>query len=99
MTRRATAEPDVYDNPDEERYEIELDGVVAGFTVYYVEQGRFVFPHTIIEPQFEGHGLGQRLIRGALDDMRARGEKIVPLCAFVSAFIRKHPESADLVGS
>jgi uncharacterized protein len=37
-------------------------------------------------------------VRGALDDMRARGLKVAPVCPFVAAYIRRHPEYADLVG-
>jgi predicted GNAT family acetyltransferase len=42
-------------------------------------------------------GLGSALVAGALDDARARGLRVVPICPFVDAYIRRHPDYADLV--
>jgi predicted GNAT family acetyltransferase len=53
--------------------------------------------HTEIDPALEGQGLGDRLVAGALDDLRAHGRKLVPLCPFVRAYLRRHPDQADLV--
>ena len=55
--------------------------------------------HTDVDPKWEGQGVGSELVRGALDDLRARGLKVRPLCPFVAAFIRRHPEYEDLVSS
>jgi uncharacterized protein len=56
-----------------------------------------VLIHTEVEPAFEGQGLGARLVAGALEDLRARGLKLVPQCPFVRAYLRRHPDQADLV--
>jgi predicted GNAT family acetyltransferase len=88
---------EVRDNPQAGRYEIRVDGELAGFVVYTVRGGRFLLVHTEIFDVFAGHGYGGALIRGALDDLRVRGECVVPICPFVDAFIRKHPEYDDLV--
>jgi predicted GNAT family acetyltransferase len=56
-----------------------------------------VLVHTEVEPAFEGQGLGARLVAGALEDLRARGLKLVPQCPFVRAYLRRHPDQADLV--
>jgi predicted GNAT family acetyltransferase len=53
--------------------------------------------HTEIEPAFEGEGFGSALVSGALDDVRARGKRVRPLCPFVAAYVKRHPEYADLV--
>ena len=79
------------------RYEIVVDGEVAGFTQFHLKGDVAVFPHTEISEEYEGRGLATTLIRSALDDMRARGLTIVPQCPFVRAFIEKHPEYEDLV--
>jgi predicted GNAT family acetyltransferase len=55
--------------------------------------------HTEVEPEWEGRGVGSELVRGALDDVRARGLKVRPLCPFVRAFIERHSEYLDLVAS
>jgi uncharacterized protein len=53
--------------------------------------------HTEVDPTFEGQGLGDRLVAGALDDLRARGRKLLPLCPFVRDYLGRHPQDADLV--
>jgi predicted GNAT family acetyltransferase len=88
----------VVDNPAELRYELEVGGVIAGVLRYRTEPGLVVLVHTDIDPAFEGRGLGGRLVGDTLDDIRARGLQVVPLCPFAAAYIRRHPEYAVLVG-
>jgi predicted GNAT family acetyltransferase len=45
-----------------------------------------------VPPAFEGRGVGSQLVRGALELVRARGERVVPVCGFVAAWMRRHPE-------
>jgi predicted GNAT family acetyltransferase len=84
-------------NADLSRYEIRVDGALAGFAQYRLSGRRAAMPHTEIAPAYEGRGFGSELVRWALDDIRASGLKVVPLCWFVAAFIRHNPEYADLV--
>ncbi|MFG1884990.1 GNAT family N-acetyltransferase [Micromonospora sp. NPDC049102] len=88
----------VEDNPAKNRFEILVDDAFAGFTAY-VPRGKdvLVFTHTQVDPGFQGKGVGGALIRATLDQVRARGARVVPQCPFVAAFIDKHPEYADLV--
>jgi predicted GNAT family acetyltransferase len=87
----------VQDNPDELRYELRLDGNVVGHIRYRVEPDAIVLVHTEVSPSLEGQGMGARLVAAALDDVRAKGLRVVPQCPFVAAYIRRHPEYADLV--
>jgi predicted GNAT family acetyltransferase len=87
----------VNDNWDRSRYEITLDGALAGFLNYRRTGDTVTLIHTEIDDAFEGHGLGGRLARAALDDLRARGLRVVPRCPFVAKFIGEHPEYGDLV--
>ena len=87
----------VEDNPSELRYELRVDGDLAGEIRYRRQPGSVVLVHTEIEPSLEGQGMGVVLVRGALEDIRARGARVVPFCPFVAAFIRRHHEYADLV--
>ena len=84
-------------NADKQRYEIFVDGTLAGIT-QVVEDGEIVtMPHTKVFDEFEGQGLASALVTGALDDIRARGLKIVAECPYVANFVVKHPEYADLL--
>ncbi|WP_234330850.1 GNAT family N-acetyltransferase [Streptomyces sp. NRRL F-4474] len=98
------------DRPEKSRYEILAvaeavaeadtrgDGTeTAGFAEYHLSEGEIAFLHTEIDPRFGGRGLGGLLARGALDDARARGLRVLPYCPFVRGWIGKHPEYADLV--
>lgn len=88
---------DVTDNADRSRFEIAVDGRRAGFAAYRRHDDVLDFTHTEIDDEFEGRGLGSRLIRAALDQVRDRGEHILPHCPFVAAFVEKHPEYVELV--
>jgi predicted GNAT family acetyltransferase len=87
----------VSDHPDELRYEIEVDGEVAGFINYRRDDGVIELVHTDVAPKWEGQGVGAALVQGALDDLRARGSKVRPYCPFVAKYIHRHPEYQDLV--
>jgi predicted GNAT family acetyltransferase len=88
---------EVVDQPTMRRFEIRLDGKLDGTVGYRLEPGRVLFTHTEVDPAFEGQGLGGKLAAGALDAMRERDLKVVPLCPFVAEFIRRHPRYQDLV--
>jgi predicted GNAT family acetyltransferase len=89
----------VRDNPAELRYEAVANGELLGEIRYRTEPGVVVLVHTEVAPSAEGIGIGSRLVEEALDDIRARGLHVVPLCPFVAAYIRRHPDHADLVGT
>ena len=87
----------VADHPQLSRYEIRLDGEVAGFVRYLRRPDRLDLVHTGVEPRYEGRGLAARLVAGVLDDVRAKGEHVVASCPYVAAYLKKHPEQADLL--
>jgi predicted GNAT family acetyltransferase len=96
----ATTPPEVtvVDEPGRQRFEIRVDGELAGFTEYRRSHGLIAFIHTLIDPRFEGQGLGTRLVTDALSRVRADGLAVLPFCPFVRAFIANHTdEYLDLV--
>jgi predicted GNAT family acetyltransferase len=88
---------DVADAPERDRYEVWIDGEVVGFSAYRARPGLIAFVHTEVDERFERRGLGDRLIRFALEDARARGLAVLPFCPFVKAFIEGHREFEALV--
>ena len=90
-------EPTVTDVPEADRYEIRDGDRLLGQAVYERRGNQVVFTHTEVDDSTEHSGLGSRLVRGALDDVRAAGGSVVPMCSFVRGWIERHPEYADLV--
>lgn len=91
----------IADNTADSRFEIRTstpDGeVLAGFAAYELHGEHITFTHTEIADQFEGLGFGGALAAGALDAARAAGRLVTPLCPFIAAYIRRHPEYRDIV--
>jgi predicted GNAT family acetyltransferase len=79
-----------------QRFELLVDGALALLT-YHRFPDRIALLHTEVPQPFEGHGLAAKLSRFALDFARTNRLRVVPLCPYVSSFIRKHPEYQDLV--
>lgn len=89
----------VTDNSEAGRYEAHVNGELAGYIVYRDQPGGIVLVHTEVLEQFEGQGVGSRLVAAALDDIRERGLSVTPLCRFAASYIDRHPEYGDLVAA
>lgn len=89
--------PEVVRNAEQGRYEIHLDGVLAGQVDYHDRGTVRVMPHTEVDPAHQGQGLAGALVQAALDDARAEGMTVEPACPYVATWIRRHPAYADLV--
>lgn len=85
----------VEDNPARRRFEILVDGSLVGVANYRLRQDTIVFTHTEVNPEYRNKGVGSALARGALDQVRARGDRVAATCPFISAFIDRHPEYAE----
>jgi uncharacterized protein len=88
---------EVRDAPEADRYEVRVDGALAGFAEYRRRPGLIAFTHTEIDDRFEGQGLASALVRHALGAARAEGLAVLPFCPFVNGYVERHPEFADLV--
>ena len=88
---------DVIDVPDAKRFEIRVDGEVAGFVTYRQMPDGLAMVHTEIAPRFEGQGLGSELAEGALGAARDAGAAVLPYCPFLRSYVQRHPEWVPLV--
>lgn len=86
----------VRNNTAKSRFELDVDGHTA-VAFYSMEPGVITLVHTEVPPELSGRGVGSRLVRGALEQIRALGLKVVAKCPFVSAYMGKHPEFNDLL--
>jgi uncharacterized protein len=88
----------VRDDPRASRFELRVNGVLAGYVTYRDGRSGRAFEHTVITTEYQGMGLASQLIRYALDEARATGRNVLPFCPFVRSFIQRHPAYIDLVG-
>jgi uncharacterized protein len=86
----------VVNNTAKHRYELAVDGHIAA-AHYELADGVITFVHTEVPPELGGKGIGSKLVKGALDQARSDGLKVVAQCPFVRGYIDKHPDAADLV--
>ena len=94
------ADPEVRNAPDRSRYEVFVDGDLAGFADYRVVDDVVLFTHAEVFPRYGGQGVATRMAQESLDDVRRDGTKSIrPLCGFYVDYLRKHPEYADLLAS
>lgn len=86
----------VRDHAARQRYELEVEGGLA--FIDYLREGRKVtMTHAEVPVPLRGGGVGSALVKGALALVRERGESVVPLCPFVAQYMRRHPETRDLL--
>lgn len=82
---------DISNNEALSRYEIQLDGVLAGFATYVKTENSIDFSHTEIDPTFGGKGVGSALVEFALGDAKGNNFEVVPNCPFVAHVINMNP--------
>jgi uncharacterized protein len=72
------------------------DGSVGEMTYHRRDDRTIVADHTGTPPQYRGQGVAEKVVAAAMQDARERGQKILPVCSYVVAQFRRHPEWADL---
>jgi len=87
---------EVVDNPPAHRFELEEQGQIA-FADYRLSGDRVVIAHVEAPRPLRGTGAAGRLMEGALTIVRARGQKVTPLCSYADAYIRRHKGWQDLL--
>jgi predicted GNAT family acetyltransferase len=88
---------EVKDDAAQHRFELLVDGEVAGKAVYQARPGAIIVTHSEVDPRFRGQGLANELARRTLDQIRERDLRVVPLCQVFSQYVEKHPDYQDMV--
>lgn len=88
---------EVIDSLEASRYEIRLDGELAGFAEYRLDGDQISFTHTEIAERFGGRGLGTELIAHAIADAQAKHLAVLPFCSFVREHVAERPDLLELV--
>ncbi|MET4697936.1 putative GNAT family acetyltransferase [Constrictibacter sp. MBR-5] len=84
------------DNRARSRFELEIDGQVV-FADYRRRGTDLIIPHVEAPPALRGTGAAGRLMQAVMEQVRAEGAKVTPLCSYAAAWLRRHPEFADQV--
>jgi uncharacterized protein len=92
-----SADVRVTNNADAHRYEARVGESVAGFVDYQLATDLVVLTHTEVDESFEGQGIGSTLARSALDDVRERGLKALVTCPFITSWVGRHRDYADVL--
>lgn len=91
----------VDDNPAEQRYEITVDGDLAGFTAYrdtdVAGAQQRVLYHTEIDDKFGGQGLASTLTREAIGSAADKGLRVVPVCPYVKKWVETHDDHSGSI--
>jgi len=84
------------DNPEESRFETDVDGHIA-FVSYLRRGDTIFFTHTEVPRALEGRGVGSALARAVLDRARAEHWQVVARCPFIAKYVERHPEYQSLI--
>jgi predicted GNAT family acetyltransferase len=87
---------EIIENSKKRRFEAQVGEHTAMMYRYYNEDS-LVITHTLVPDELSGQGLAAHMTRTVLDGARARGLSVVPICPYVAAYIKRHPEYQDLV--
>jgi predicted GNAT family acetyltransferase len=83
-------------NPAASRFEAEFDGRLA-VCAYHLVNGVMHLTHTEVPPSLQGQGIAAQLVRETLAWARNEGLRVRPLCSYVAAYMRRYPETQDLI--
>ncbi|MGE0255753.1 MAG: GNAT family N-acetyltransferase [Alphaproteobacteria bacterium] len=99
MTQAPTAEPHIAreEGPTKGRYVARLDGAEAEMTYSRAGAATIIIDHTGVPDALRGRGVGDALVLRAVEDARAEGRAIIPLCPFAKSRFARHPEWADVL--
>ena len=87
----------VSDRPEAKRFVAHADGELVGYIEYIPLPGKIIATHTEVLEQYQGQGMGSEIIAGMVAQLRADGRLLQPLCPYVTAWLRRHPNESDVV--
>ncbi len=89
---------EIADAPAMERFEARDEaGELAGYVTYQVTGNVIVYTHTEVRKAFQGRGVGSLLARAVMDDAKAKGRTVIPMCPYLAKWLDKHAEYEDIV--
>ena|SRR5215204_2039089 len=85
----------VTQNEDEQRFETWVDGYLSKLD--YIQDGKnFVITHVGVSPELRGQGIAGKIVEVSLEYAKAKSLRVIPMCSYAAAYIRRHPEYIEL---
>lgn len=84
-------------NEEKKRFELQVDGHVAFIEYILTNQNVMYLTHTEVPVALEGKGVGSSIVVKALNYIRSNGYTLAPLCPFVAAYLKRHPEWKEIL--
>jgi len=86
---------EVIHNPEKNRFETTIDGKLSKLD--YLQNGNnFVITHVGVHPDLRGQGVAGKIVETGIEYARENSFRVVPMCSYAAAYIRRHPEYAEL---
>lgn len=84
-------------NPAENRFETWVDGQLAKLDYMESGGGTITMTHVGVPPEFRGHGLAAIITKAALEYAKSKSLRVIPMCPYVAAYIKRNPQYAELI--
>ncbi|QJW90088.1 N-acetyltransferase [Spirosoma taeanense] len=92
LSDKSPDESIVRDNRHQHRFELKTDGKLSIVAYQKVDDETLALTHTEVDPSLEGHGVGSKLVQSVLEYVERNNLKIIPLCPFVTTYLKRHPD-------
>ncbi|WP_374305268.1 GNAT family N-acetyltransferase [Ferrovibrio sp.] len=92
-----TEPANVTDNPERSRFELDVNGQTV-FANYRRQGETVIITHVEAPVTLRGTGASGRLMQGIVEILQQRNEKVVPLCSYAAAWLKRKPEYAGIIG-
>lgn len=86
---------DIRHNPSANRFETTVENSLSVID-YSLHGNELALTHVGVPRAVEGRGIAGELTQAALDWARAQKYRVIPICPYVAAWLRRHPDYADL---
>ena len=86
---------EITNNESERRFEVSINGLLSKLD-YLQDKDTFVITHVGVQPELRGLGVAGKLTQAGLEFAKSKSLRVIPMCSYAAAFIRRHPEYAEL---
>ena len=89
---------EVINNLAEKRFELWIDGQLSKLD-YTIDDDTIMMTHVGVPNEFRGQGLAGVITKVALEYAKAKSLRVIPVCPYVLAYIRRNKQYLELTRS